>query len=104
MGVAEDAEGPPAHADTAVRLLAPGPGPQSLRTLSAPAEIALEDGTTLAADRELPADLPSGYHRLRPRDGGHGRQAGETLLIVSPGQCHLPDDLRTWGWAAQVYA
>ncbi|HEX2180574.1 MAG TPA: 4-alpha-glucanotransferase, partial [Actinomycetota bacterium] len=24
--------------------------------------------------------------------------------IVSPGTCHLPEDLRTWGWAVQLYA
>ena len=47
----------------------------------------------------LPARLPFGYHRLRPRAA-----AGETLLIVSPGRCYLPDDLRTWGFAAQLYA
>ena len=23
---------------------------------------------------------------------------------MSPGRCHLPPDLRTWGWAAQLYA
>ena len=32
------------------------------------------------------------------------RGGDETLLIVSPGRCFLPDDLRTWGFAAQLYA
>jgi 4-alpha-glucanotransferase len=83
------------EAPPGVRVLAPGDS----RRLDGPVEIALEDGSTRAADAELPADLPPGYHRLRPRGGG-----AETLLIVSPGRCFLPDDLRTWGWAAQVYA
>ena len=47
---------------------------------------------------ELPA-LPLGYHDLR-RDGG----TGTTRLIVSPGRCHLSDDLHTWGLAVQLYA
>ncbi len=47
----------------------------------------------------LPADLPLGYHRLVHRDDGRNR-----LLVASPGRCHLPPDLRTWGWAAQLYA
>jgi 4-alpha-glucanotransferase len=81
-------------ADAEVRVLTPGGD----RSLKLPADLALEDGTTRVADAELPADLPLGYHHLRARDGR------ETLLIVAPAACHLPDDLRTWGWAAQVYA
>jgi 4-alpha-glucanotransferase len=104
MGVTDGADGPPPEADTAVRLLAPGPGPGSRRALDGPAEIALEDGTTYTVDGELPADLPPGYHKLRMRDAPRSRASGDTLLIVSPGHCHLPADLRTWGWAAQVYA
>ncbi|HEU5408514.1 MAG TPA: 4-alpha-glucanotransferase [Nitrospira sp.] len=30
--------------------------------------------------------------------------SASTKLIVTPGQCHLPSGLRTWGWSAQVYA
>ena len=100
----EGDEGPPPEAERAVRLLVPGAGPGSDRTLAGPAEIALEDGTIIAADGELPPDLPPGYHRLRMRDGAEVRPSGETLLIVSPGHCYLPEELRTWGWAAQVYA
>ena len=66
--------------------------------LAAPVDLVLEDGTARVADGELPADLPLGYHRMRARGGD------ETLLIVTPGRCYLPDDLRTWGWAAQLYA
>jgi 4-alpha-glucanotransferase len=78
----------------AVRVLLPGGD----RALPAPVELVLEDGTARVADDALPADLPLGYHRMRARSGR------ETLLIVAPATCHLPDELRTWGWAAQVYA
>jgi 4-alpha-glucanotransferase len=40
-----------------------------------------------------------GYHRLYREDDGHG-----VRLIVTPGRCHLPPDLETWGWAVQLYA
>ena len=62
-------------------------------------ELVLEDGTRLALGRgqALPADLPFGYHTLSY--GAH------TLnLMASPGHCYLPDDLKTWGWAVQLYA
>jgi len=50
----------------------------------------------------LHADIPWGYHRLQlvaPQ--------AQTLLIVTPGQCWLPDAMmqgqRLWGIAAQLY-
>ena len=67
--------------------------------IAAPARLTLEDGTVIGVERALPPDLPIGYHHLEPRAGRE-----QTLLIVTPGACHLPDDLRTWGWAAQIYA
>ena len=67
--------------------------------IAAPARLILEDGTVIGVERALPPDLPIGYHHLEPRAGRE-----QTLVIVTPGACHLPDDLRTWGWAAQVYA
>src|SRR5688572_18723323 len=67
--------------------------------LQSPADLVLEDGTTVRADAALPPDLPAGYHELRPLDGGP-----TTRLVVSPRRCHLPDDFRTWGWAVQLYA
>ncbi|HEX4403296.1 MAG TPA: 4-alpha-glucanotransferase [Polyangia bacterium] len=81
-------------ADDLVRVVQPGDS----RALTAPVELLLEDGTSRTADAALPDDLPIGYHRARARDGR------ESTLIVAPAACHLPDDLRTWGWAAQVYA
>ncbi len=68
-------------------------------SVAGPVEVVTEDGGALRADGSLPADLPLGYHTLRDLRAGTERR-----LIVSPGACHLPADLRTWGWAAQLYA
>jgi len=46
----------------------------------------------------VPEDCPLGYHRLSAEG------VGERAVIVSPGRCHLPPDLRVWGWAAQLYS
>ena len=61
--------------------------------------ITLESGENLDCELRIPADLPSGYHHIRFEDS-------ETVsrLIVSPGRCYLPEPLRTWGWAVQLYA
>ena len=67
--------------------------------LSQPVELILEDGTTLRPERELPRDLPVGYHAMsRLRDGSR------TRLVVSPDACYLPESERSWGWAVQLYA
>jgi 4-alpha-glucanotransferase len=68
--------------------------------LPAPAELRLEDGTTRQVRAHLPTDVPAGYHELTPL----GHSASPTRLIVSPGRCHLPPNLRIWGWTAQLYA
>lgn len=94
MGVPTSVDHPPAVARELVRLLLPGGD----RTLTAGADLIFEDGTQRTLDGVLPDDLPYGYHQLFPSGGG------ETLLIVSPGRCFLPDDFLTWGFAAQVYA
>ena len=72
---------------------------QPLPVVTGAAELVLEDGTILPMDGGLPRDLPLGYHEVRPLDG---RPA--TRLIVAPPRCHLPEGLRTWGWAVQLYA
>jgi len=93
MGIDPDAPAEPPPAPVAV--LVPGRRPSTLR---GPAEILLEDGTTLDVGDEPPSDLPFGYHEWRPRRGTPIR------LIVSPGRCPLDEGLRSWGWALQLYA
>ena len=101
----------PAEAETVCRVLdvmgAEGvpPAPQVLFVhagqtlpLAATSEIVTEDGAVLRTEA-LPPDLPPGYHTLRQLDDGT-----EARLIVSPGCCYLPTELRAWGWAAQLYA
>lgn len=80
-----------------VHVLVTHPG-QSL-TLAAPAELRLEDGTTLRIDGRIPPDLPLGYHDLQPLDGRAAQR-----LIKSPAHCYLDPGLRIWGWAVQLYA
>jgi 4-alpha-glucanotransferase len=66
--------------------------------MGAPGELRLEDGTALAIDRQLPPDVPLGYHTF------HGRDMERAVrVIVSPGVC-WPAPERTWGWGAQLYA
>jgi 4-alpha-glucanotransferase len=67
--------------------------------LPGPAALRLEDGTAMEVRDRLPTSLPVGYHELAPM-GGYA----STKLIVTPGQCHLPSELRIWGWSTQVYA
>ena len=59
----------------------------------------LEDGTERTGRGPLPESVPLGYHDLHPEGG-----QGAVRLIVTPPECHLPAGLRTWGWAAQLYA
>jgi 4-alpha-glucanotransferase len=59
--------------------------------------LALEDGSDLGVVAQLPPDLPIGYHRLTPTDGGP-----VTELVVTPGRMRLP--ARGWGVAVQLYA
>ena len=70
-------------------------GPATL----APGELFLEDGARLRVAGLLPPDVPLGYHELHPHGGG-----APVRVIVCPPVCHLPEGLRTWGWAAQLYA
>src|SRR5215210_3025183 len=86
--------------DNPVVTFRPGEAPGDV-TAGGPWQLQTEDGGAVDLDdgAPLPPDLPLGYHRLVHRDDGRAR-----LLVVSPGRCHLPRDLRTWGWAAQLYA
>ena len=62
------------------------------------ATIRLEDGGSIEVEGAMPAVTPLGYHTLVHPDGR------EHPLIVSPGFCFMPDDLRTWGWGTQLYS
>jgi 4-alpha-glucanotransferase len=96
MGVPEDGPGSeaPPH-DRLLWIVRAG----SADPLHSPCDLTLEDGTSLGGLTSLPPDLPIGYHDLRPRDGGP-----VTRLIVTPGRCHLPADLRTWVLAVQLHS
>lgn len=67
--------------------------------LLGPCELALEDGSQLRVEGTLPPDLPLGYHDLRPF-GDHPA----ARVIVAPGRCHLPDDLRQWVLSVQLHS
>ena len=58
-------------------------------------EVTLEDCTALGRIDRVPRDVPHGYHSIR-------RRGRDDLLLVGPGRCHLPADLRAWGWAVQL--
>lgn len=49
-------------------------------------------------DLSLADPAPAGYHEAIAPDGSERR------LVVSPGTCFLPEGLRTWGWALQLYS
>ena len=63
------------------------------------------DGVAIGeASFQVPADLPTGYHRLELLSDG--RQA-DAVLIVTPRFLGLPQRLgqrRLWGYAAQIYS
>ncbi|MDQ6614509.1 MAG: 4-alpha-glucanotransferase [Actinomycetota bacterium] len=87
----------------------PGPaviaGPGRPHPCVPPGELHLEDGATVRVHGDLPLDLPLGYHRFVADDPTRaGSTEGGTPLIVSPRRCWLPEGLRHWGWAAQLYA
>lgn len=90
MGADED--GPPAS--DAVLVVRAGDA-----AAAGDGELETEEGTTIRVRSTLPRDLAPGYHRLHHTDG-----RSSTRVIVSPGRCHLPSDLRAWGWALQLYA
>jgi 4-alpha-glucanotransferase len=100
MGVSAAEAAHPESGPPPVRVVVPGVGTPESPGAEAAGDLILEDGSRRSVERGHPlaADLPLGYHRFYPRGGG------ETLLVVAPPHCHLPDDFKTWGFAAQLYA
>jgi 4-alpha-glucanotransferase len=90
MGI-DPKSSPAPEAEEPVRTGRPG------QLIEPPADLILEDGTTLPSVARLPRDVPIGYHRLR-------RSTGDQLLLAAPARCHLPPAMRAWGWAVQLYA
>jgi 4-alpha-glucanotransferase len=93
MGGDPAADGPPA-VDTVVITRVGEPA-----YVEGATEVVCEDGTRRAIAGSTPADLPAGYHEVYVPGDDEPR-----TLIVSPGRCYLPEDLRAWGWAVQLYA
>lgn len=60
--------------------------------------LTLEDGSELQPNEVRRLPLPSGYHRITEESGD------ATRVVSSPRACYLPEDLRVWGWTAQLYA
>jgi 4-alpha-glucanotransferase len=106
MGVDPDVDADPSG--THIQVVRPGQRLESIRDRGG--ELQLEDGTrfALGPTDALPLDLPFGYHTLLPSAGNAKTAAGASQapihLLATPGQCFLPDDLKVWGWAAQLYA
>jgi 4-alpha-glucanotransferase len=69
-------------------------------TLERNAELTLEGGSVLRVAKELPPDLPLGYHTLRPLRS----RSAPMRLIVAPAKCFFRDNFRAWGWALQLYS
>lgn len=66
-------------------------------TLLGRCRLSLDDGSEIGDVDALPPELPIGYHRLQPLDGGP-----VTTLVVAPERC--PVAPTGWGVAAQVYS
>ena len=106
MGV--DPESPSLPDPAPVRVVRSG---EDTNLATGGGELVLENGTRIIVpdDGALPPDLPTGYHTFWARRAGSAGGAGSgppphTQVIVSPGVCFLPDDLKIWGWALQLYA
>src|SRR5688572_10742924 len=63
-----------------------------------PALVDTDTGDEMSIEGAIPDHMPFGYHTIRGKDEVPRR------LIVSPGTCFLPENLRVWGWAAQIYS
>ncbi|MEA2535129.1 MAG: 4-alpha-glucanotransferase, partial [Actinomycetota bacterium] len=78
----------------------PPPAPVDPTHLTGRWRVETEDGGSVDVVGAVPPDLPWGYHWLVPLEG----QGERELLVRGPSTCFMPGSLRTWGWAAQLYA
>jgi 4-alpha-glucanotransferase len=92
---AMDTRGASKPADPALKVIDQGERFESGRDW----ELLLEDGSLLCGSRQIPVDLPIGYHTIRDL-----KSDTETRLIVAPEKCFLQRGLRIWGWALQLYS
>jgi 4-alpha-glucanotransferase len=108
MGVSKGAPEPIAPDTSPARVWVASPARPVAHRVEEAGVLELEDGTRIHLDagEALPLELPLGYHRFVPRRAAAAASAsGASIQILStPGRCFLPDELRIWGWAAQVYA
>lgn len=105
-----------AYVERALRL--DEPSPDAVRIVRSgqrvvfdePADLVLEDGSRESlptrissgageAVSRLPGDVPLGYHAVELHESGR-----RVSLIVAPRRCHLPEGLRIWAWAVQLYS
>jgi 4-alpha-glucanotransferase len=89
MGVEEDESPPPPP----VMVV-----PAGKRKRLGRGRLHLEDGRVLEISQMLPPRAPPGYHDFFPAGG-----AEPLRVIVTPERCPLADDMKVWGWAAQLY-
>lgn len=102
--------------DGPVPLTVPEEGAVEARLVTADGAerpLTLEDGAPLGPARtldgirlhrrhmRLPDGLPRGAHRITVKAGA---ETAEAHLLVVPARCPVPQDLRAWGWQAQLYA
>ena len=78
-----------------IRVLAPG----ETMAVESTGDLVLEDGTRLRVEKQIPPDLPLGYHQFQP-DNAERR----AWIIKRPSSCWMPPALKVWGWAVQLYA
>lgn len=67
---------------------------------SEPGKLILEDGSETVIDAILPADLPGGFHRFIPSQGG----TRSRRILVHPDRCPDTPSRRGWGWTVQLYS
>ena len=77
--------------DEAAELILEGGSRERLREV--------RSGRTSAPAWRLPSDVPCGYHTVEHPESGR-----RVSLIVAPPRCYLPERLRLWAWAVQLYA